>query len=230
LAQDKDGAHHQSLAHPGVANRYLTGRLLLRRVLVGYLGAGPGELVFERTARGKPVLVTPEGQGLAFNLSHTATQSILAVAGARHLGVDLEPLDRASTTLEIGRQYFSQAEIRRLGSLGNDAARYALTLWTLKESIVKALGEPVWEGLEGVELEIGDGAIRLLVPPSLRGDDDSPWVLATGVFRQNYMLSLALKPEKKAATGPLELRCFILDEDDSGDQVFRPSAAKWSGS
>ena len=46
--------------------------------------------------------------------------------------------------------------IEQLESLGTGAAAHALMLWSLKESIVKAKGETVWDGLTGGSLTIQD--------------------------------------------------------------------------
>ena len=222
--------YYDTLSNPGVAHRYLSGRILTRRVLAHCLGVEAGDLVFARSARGKPLLVAPEAEGLAFNLSHTSSESILAIARASRLGVDLEPLDRAETTLRIARRFFSHDERRQLVSKEDDGPRHALMLWTLKEAVVKALGEAVWDGLEGVQLEIEGQQINWLVQPSLPADDDAPWTLVIGMFRENYLAALAAKPGIEATPRPMVWRCHILGGDGSGAELFRPLATTWAGS
>jgi 4'-phosphopantetheinyl transferase len=225
LLPGDERAHYNSLSHPRVAQRFLSGRILLRQGLAHYLGAGAGELVFSRSPSGKPLLVEPQAKGLAFNLSHAPSQCVLAVAGATHLGVDLEPVDRADTTLRIARRFFSQNERQWILSLGDDAARHALMLWTLKEGVVKAMGETVWDGLEGVQLTIEGEYIRMLTPPSMPAGNDASWTLTIGIFRKGYLLALAAKLGNKFGSSPLVCRSHVLGEDAASAELFRPLAS-----
>jgi 4'-phosphopantetheinyl transferase len=223
LSRD-ERAQYEQYAHPRVAQRFLLGRILLRRVLARCLGVEPGELVFSRSAQGKPLLAEPQAKGLAFNLSHASSQSVLAMARGSCLGVDLEPLERAAATLRIAQRSFSPTERRQLNALGDGAARGALMLWTLKEAVVKALGGAVWDGLEGVQLAIEGKNIRWLAPSSLGDDDHTPWLLAIGTFHERYLLALAAKPQEDVAPGPMVCRAHILGEDGIHAELFQPLA------
>src|SRR6476646_10134082 len=60
----------------------------LREILSRYLDLPANELQFEANRHGKPRLASPEGE-LAFNLSHSSSLALVAVA-RREVGVDVE--------------------------------------------------------------------------------------------------------------------------------------------
>lgn len=70
------------------ARRWLAARWALRRVLEDYLGRPAAAIELEVTERGKPYL--REGDGLEFNLSHSAGLALIAVTRGRPVGVDVE--------------------------------------------------------------------------------------------------------------------------------------------
>ncbi|MBM3779931.1 MAG: 4'-phosphopantetheinyl transferase superfamily protein [Acidimicrobiia bacterium] len=77
----------------------------------------------------------------SFNLSHTRGLVACAVSEGAPVGVDVERADRLVDARAVAARYFSRAERAWLDRL--DASAFAtgfLTLWTLKEAFVKAVG------------------------------------------------------------------------------------------
>jgi 4'-phosphopantetheinyl transferase len=68
--------------------RWVAARWALRVVLSRYAGVEPAELRIESGERGKPSL--SGGPNLRFNLSHSGELALIAVAGGREVGVDVE--------------------------------------------------------------------------------------------------------------------------------------------
>lgn len=132
-----------------VAPRLRRGRLdrLLRDVLSRYVDIAPAALRFGRESRGRPFL---HGEGMPdFNLSDTDGGSVIAVARAPRVGVDLERLDRVPQHRRLARRYFSSAECGRLEAMPEDEARLAfLRLWTAKESSCKSTGTGIYGQLD----------------------------------------------------------------------------------
>jgi 4'-phosphopantetheinyl transferase len=131
----------------------------------------------------------PPNPDLAFNLSHCGAAAVLAVARGGRLGVDLESLERAGTALKISRRLFSDAERQRLSRCGNTAGTEALKLWVLKESIVKALGNTVWDGLSRVGISLEDAEIGWAAPPPEGKEKD--WTLMLGELRGTHLIAVA---------------------------------------
>lgn len=144
-------------ANPELRTRYLRTRALQRSVLAGYLpGVAPAALRFVAGEEGKPALA-PEfaGAELHFNLTHTAGLVALAVARVRDIGLDAENLNERTTALRLARRYFTAEEARNLEALPPERqpARF-YTLWTLKESWMKALGRGLSAGLDNAAFSL----------------------------------------------------------------------------
>ena len=102
---------------------------LLGTVLTRYYGICPGDYTIERSAMGKPHLVTDSGKTMPhFNISHTNGLVVIAV-GDVPVGIDAERSDRA----------ISEAIRRRW--LNGCGAYEAVLEWTRRESYGKLTGE-----------------------------------------------------------------------------------------
>ena len=86
----------------------------LREILGRYLGLPADELRFETNRHGKPRLASPAGQP-AFNLSHSDSLALVAVAG-REVGVDVERF-RAKRPVDFYRRWADrEARVKCLGT------------------------------------------------------------------------------------------------------------------
>jgi phosphopantetheinyl transferase len=89
-------------------------RWALREILGRYLGLPANELRFETGRHGKPRLATPEGE-LAFNLSHSSSLALVAVA-RREVGVDVERI-RTKRPVDFYRRWADrEARVKYLGT------------------------------------------------------------------------------------------------------------------
>jgi len=152
----------------------LATRALVRTALSRYGEVAAGDWRFRANAQGKPAIDAE--CGLSFNLSNSPGLVVCLVAeGAVEVGVDVEPQERSGQILELAPKVFSAREQAQLAELA-DAEKLdrALSLWTLKESYIKARGlglsipldkfSFVFGGAEGIGLELdaslGDEAAR----------------------------------------------------------------------
>lgn len=213
----------RSFMPAAAARRFLLGRILLRRVLAKYLHTRPDRLEIGFGAGGKPLLAWARMAGLDFSLSHDGSEAALAVARAPAVGIDLVELDRADTALRISRQFFSADETSDIEALGEESALGALKLYALKESIVKADGNTIWQGLSNISLSIAGGRIGWTsTPPS---GVEADWTLSLGYHRERYLLALG---QRLATTshgeraGRPEIRGRVLGKDGIDDEDFLP--------
>lgn len=143
--------------------RFVAAHTALRTVLSLYTGQGSRELDLGETANGKPVL---HGSSLAFNLSHSGTLALLAVADDREIGIDIQHVTSGLDERSIARTLFSPGEIDHLATLAADERRMMFfRFWTCREAILKAAGV----GLYGTGLEIGlddKGGVFVRSPPA----------------------------------------------------------------
>lgn len=135
--------------------QYVAAQALLRATLSHYLGEPPEQLSFQRGPHGKPFLDPVQGKDLRFNLSHSGTWLLLAVARSREVGVDLE-VHRPVQELALARRFFCAGEVERLQQIDDAAHRRTrfFDLWTAKEALVKAIGTGLARTLNRYELRL----------------------------------------------------------------------------
>eukprot|EP00117_Sycon_ciliatum_P036111 scpid77668/ scgid2796/ L-aminoadipate-semialdehyde dehydrogenase-phosphopantetheinyl transferase; 4&apos; Alpha-aminoadipic semialdehyde dehydrogenase-phosphopantetheinyl transferase len=148
------------------AKASLVGRLLLRKAVSSLLGIPYKEIIFNRTAAGKPFLMNSGvPAGFSVNISHQGSFTVLAAEIDRQVGIDTMDIARPANT---SIQYFfrlmsskfteSEWEYIRNGSSISPQTECALPnspadcteqeqlgrfyrMWCLKESFIKADGK-----------------------------------------------------------------------------------------
>jgi len=157
-------------------SRFVVCRAVLRTVLGGYSGVPPQDVALEYGPNGKPRLAGggADGPGLSFNLSHSDSSALLAVAVGCAVGVDVERVRPGLAVGELARYSLSlgeQAELQPLS--GRRRVIQFLTYWTRKEAYVKARGEGL--GLELQQLDLRQpgacGVFPHVVPHDARWPD-----------------------------------------------------------
>lgn len=180
--------HLQKLPEPSRSRRVVQ-QALRRSVLASYAGVEPVELELA-FAPGGPV-VSPI-DGLLVSASHFDDVTTFAVGDrGLSLGVDVEPsferdweeaLEMALTESELGELNEVHSDLR--------AARY-FKLWTLKESVMKALGDGLGDRDPGsIEIAVTEDRPRLM---TIDGHAPSePWALWSGPV-EDHIFSVALR-------------------------------------
>ncbi len=111
-----------------------------RRLVGDCLGIPPRDVVFGRTATGKPTIARGD-QALGFNLAHCDTHAVVALGRDALVGADIEHHRSVIDALSIGQRYFAPEEADMLAKLEREAVDKAfLQLWVCKEAFVKAIG------------------------------------------------------------------------------------------
>lgn len=118
-------------------HRALFADLLIRKIIIEKTGFKNEEIKFSVGKYGKPLL--KKKSDFFFNLSHSGDWIVCAVDNIP-IGIDIERI--RSIDYNISKRYFSKEEHNDLMSkVDSDKLFYFFTLWTLKESYVKAVGE-----------------------------------------------------------------------------------------
>ncbi|MET9801716.1 4'-phosphopantetheinyl transferase superfamily protein [Streptomyces sp. NPDC006368] len=143
---------------------------LLRRCLGALTGEAPAALRFTRRKNGKPeVAGVGRGSGLAFNLSHTAGLTLLAVTWGEPVGTDIERVRRVAAA-RIAARFFPADEAAAVAArAGHEAWDLFFRLWVRKEACVKAWGGRLREGMR-TPVHLADPG-----PATVRGPDGRPW-------------------------------------------------------
>ncbi|MEO8061474.1 MAG: 4'-phosphopantetheinyl transferase superfamily protein [Pseudomonadota bacterium] len=174
--------------------RILAARAMQRTVLANYaLGVDPAALRFVTGEHGKPALAPEfESLGLHFNLTHTVGLVALAVGRHRDIGLDAENIHERTTALRLARRYFTAEEARDLEALplARQPERF-YSLWTLKESWMKATGRGVGAGLDKASFSLDDD--HQLQGLSFAAYDASDWRFWQYAPSKEHVLALALR-------------------------------------
>jgi 4'-phosphopantetheinyl transferase len=158
----KERARAWGMSHPESRGTFIQARIALRHLLGLYLGVEPADVHFNVNPHGKPRLQgTAEYEGLVFNVSHSGTRVVIALACNTPLGVDVERV-RSDRNLErLADACLAEGEIDRWQRLPPDLKPAAFyRWWTAKEALVKAIGRGVALGLRSIEVGADDRHFR----------------------------------------------------------------------
>jgi 4'-phosphopantetheinyl transferase len=111
--------------------RWAAARAALRVLIGERAGVHPREVAFAHGPDGKPHV---EG-GPCFNLSHAGAIALVALAGTREVGIDVERTDRRSHAI---LRALTEAERARLGERPEHLE--LMRMWCRKEALAKATG------------------------------------------------------------------------------------------
>ena len=120
---------------------FVLGRIILRLTLSKYFGCSPSDFNFHTDNQGKLFLNSNNPPSLFFSLSHSYNRLVVAVSRVRDMGIDVELVNEKREILKIAKRYFSPREFQDLSNLKVSVqTKRFYELWTLKESVLKALG------------------------------------------------------------------------------------------
>ena len=184
--------------------RFVAARGWLRRILAGYLGEAARELRFAYGICGKPELASEPGRGgVAFNLSHSEDQTLVAVSSGFAVGIDLEMVRENIDVDLVARSHFSLRECGDLDGLpAADRLAAFYRCWVRKEAYLKGLGAGVARGLQNFSVSLWPGRAGALLEDALAPEAPGKWFLIDLEADARFAASLAVEGK------PLSLRCF----------------------
>jgi 4'-phosphopantetheinyl transferase len=150
---------------------FIVRRGLLRVLLGRYLRVDPGQLRLIEGPAGKPEVAGTISPGaVRFNVSRSDGLVLFAVTLDRQVGVDVERVRPAVADDSVAETFFAPGEVAALRALPA-ALQPAVffNAWTRKEAYVKATGQGLTRGLDGVRAdgshdELGRFTVRTLHP------------------------------------------------------------------
>jgi len=172
----------EKFARPGDAQRSLLGEVTARHLLHKATGKPLPEIPFTTGEKGKPV---PDGfEGIHINISHSGRWVAVALSPMQ-VGVDVEKMRKVPEG--VANRFFSEDEKKWLESAESEQqkAEIFFTLWTLKESFLKAIGKGLTKNLNSFTvINSGEGCFLLKNDIEAEG-----YHLKTFPFQDGYKLS-----------------------------------------
>jgi 4'-phosphopantetheinyl transferase len=175
--------HAAQLADDHLQQRWIVGRGVMRQALGRYLDYDPACLRFGYGAYGKPYLYNADQHGCRFNLTHSHTTALLAIASYREVGIDLEAVRSIANVEQIIDDICTPREQALLRSLPVEQQHTALLrCWTRKEALVKAWGRALDDNLR--QLDTIEDQTTL---PIIAGDNGGVWSIRSLIPAQGYV-------------------------------------------
>jgi 4'-phosphopantetheinyl transferase len=159
----------------------------LRWILSAYCGVAPDALKFQVTGHGKPSLLglpaAPQ-----FNVSHSGDYVLIGVTISAPCGVDIERSNPRVKEKEIARRYFCPREVEWL-----DRTRQGfLRLWTMKESIIKAVGRGLSIPLSDVDVtDVVEGKTSIMMLKTPDVETQTIWLQELDIV-EGYAAAVAM--------------------------------------
>lgn len=126
---------------------------LHRFVLANVMGLSAERVPLARDVRGRPLL---EGEPIETSLSHADDYAAVAISMHGPVGVDIEPIHRATVMPDIAERICHRDELTRIATLDDAGQRLALLdLWVRKEAFLKAAGVGLAREMETFALPEG---------------------------------------------------------------------------
>lgn len=153
--------------------RYVGARARLRVLLAAYCDCRAADVRIDADGNGKPMMHPARSGGLvSFNVSHSGSVAVYAVAQAGDIGVDVECVERATDWQDVARRFFAAEEVDVLERLPPAAGVEAfLAAWTRKEAYAKACGLGLTLPFDRIRVTCGpDDEPRLIATPDGAAD------------------------------------------------------------
>ncbi|MFE0421660.1 4'-phosphopantetheinyl transferase family protein [Streptomyces sp. NPDC058953] len=162
LLDAEESARLDAFLRPVDRHAYAVAHVALRRLLGARLGIDPAEVAMERRPcgqcggpHGRPAV---PGDRIHFSLSHTSRTAdgrVLIALAEAPIGVDVEVVPNANTVAEVSSQLHPH-ERTELNALAHGDRPLAFArCWTRKESVLKATGAGIGEGVAGIHVGAG---------------------------------------------------------------------------
>ena len=155
----KEMSRHRRFLYPGPRRRFALCRAALRALLCDKLDCRNDRLEFGASEYDKPfALLNGATAPVSFNVSHSGKHGMIAIASTGRLGIDVEEISDRSDLDGIIEMAFGPAEKAELALMhGSRRLQLFYKLWTIKESLIKAVGM-------GLSMDMS----RFEVPPAMR--------------------------------------------------------------
>ena len=175
--------------------RFIAARGILRSLLSRYITIYPSHLRFHYNQYGKPFLA-PEFSSylLNFNLSHSGSTALYAIARNREIGVDVERVHSDFEYEEIAKRFFSVNEAAILSTIPTEKKLEAFyNCWTRKEAYLKAHGQGLSLPLDSFDVSPAPWEPSILLITKDEPQESSHWTLLNLEPGLGYVGALAVK-------------------------------------
>lgn len=181
-------------------DRFIAGRGILRQLLAKYLQVNSDRIRFEYSSRGKPYLASCLNQNnLQFNVSHSHNLALYGFNYQKIIGVDLEYIKDNINYKQLATRFFTTQELELISCTRTEAQKTRFfQLWTAKEAYLKATGDGLAQGLDGIEFTIDQNNKLSLVSIKQEPTQISDWLINNFIIQDKFIATIAVKDSLKS--------------------------------
>lgn len=174
---------------------FMISRGVLRAILGRYVEVAADRLQFSYGSWGKPALVEEINPGgVYFNLAHSQTLAVYAIAPTPTIGIDIEFIRPMPNSEKLVERWFSTTEKAAFAVLSPDQRQDAFfRCWTRKEAYLKAIGTGLMYSLDYFDVSLApEEPARIL---SIHGDNQlaAHWMLQDLHLESGYTGAFAVE-------------------------------------
>lgn len=159
----------------------VAGELLARYSVGQYLSKPDQEIKLVFGEKGKPHIENLKN--VHFNISHSGNYVVCAIA-SEEIGIDVERIRKVN--LRIAERFFSPSEIHDLMACEEEKRiQYFITLWTIKESYLKAIGRGLTQHLNSFTIVKSGDSYHLTGNEEAEG-----YCIETQQLNHEYMMAV----------------------------------------
>ena len=170
----------------------LASTLLIKKAIKDTLGLTENSFQIKRTKMNRPYIETNEKINIDFNISHSNEWVVCAIALIGKIGIDIEeivPID-----INIAKEFLSNEEWKYLSIYQGEKVKLFYKFWTLKESLLKAVGI----GINDLIREINFGVLDDKNNIFKKKINKDIWSFYHTIFKEKYALSLTVNQSIKS--------------------------------
>jgi 4'-phosphopantetheinyl transferase len=181
-------------------NSFIVSRGLLRILLSSYVQVEADKIHILKHPKGKPY--QQHDPCLVFNLSNSGDCCVFAFSRNGEVGIDIEKIRPLNDLDELIRKNFNSNEQAYINAGATLRLHRFVKFWTLKEALLKAIGEGMRLTPEKLEFSCENDAFTLRSLAGIVESDE--WVFSDLAFNHAYKGSIA----HKKISGPIKLFKF----------------------
>ena len=167
----------------------LISTLLKKKAIIDTLGLRENSFKIKTNEMNRPYIETKEKIHIDFNISHSNQWIVCVISKSCKIGIDIEemlPID-----INIAKEFLAKDEWEYLHNYEGKKINAFYRFWTLKESLVKAIGTGINESIKEINFKKLDNENNILK----KEVNNDMWHFYQCTFKDNYALSLASDKE-----------------------------------
>ena len=205
LLSDEERARAARFRFDEPRRQFVICRATLRKLLGTMCGVAPQVVSFQYGSRGKPELLfqglTSSVPQIEFNLSHSGTIGLIAIAVGASIGIDVEECNPAVKFLQLAERFFAPLEATELMNLNPEKQLDGFYRgWTCKEAYIKAKGDGLSLSLASFRVAIDPDQPASLCHVDGHPDEPTNWTAESLKVRDDHAAAVMVRrPECRIA-------------------------------